>query len=56
MIYKCIYAINYKNKHKNFGRQSDTAVEPILLQMFEALLSYQDFKERLAGLRSLVGR
>jgi SMC interacting uncharacterized protein involved in chromosome segregation len=37
------------------GRQSDTAVEPILLQMYEALLSYQDFKERLAGLRSLVG-
>jgi DNA invertase Pin-like site-specific DNA recombinase len=37
------------------GRQSDTAVEPILLQMYEALLYYQDFKERLAGLRSLVG-
>lgn len=44
-------------KTNNFvrGRQSDTAVEPILLQMYEALLSYQDFKERLAGLRSLVG-
>ncbi|HEV2403596.1 MAG TPA: hypothetical protein VGS08_05355 [Candidatus Saccharimonadales bacterium] len=37
------------------GWQTDTADEPILLQMYEALLNYQDFKERLAGLRSLVG-
>ncbi len=37
-----------------FGRQTNTADEPILLQMYEALLSHQDFKERLDSLNHLV--
>lgn len=54
MTYKCTYVVNDKNKHKNFGRQTNTANQPILLQMFEALLNHQSFKESLDSLNHLV--
>jgi len=43
-----------QNKITYFGRQSDTADEPILLQMYEALLNHQSFKESLDSLNHLV--
>jgi len=36
------------------GRQTNTADEPILLQVYEALLNHQNFKEKLTSLNLLI--
>jgi hypothetical protein len=43
-------------KTDNFvrGRQTNTAAEPILLQVYEALLNHQNFREKLNGLNLLI--
>lgn len=43
-----------QNNFVQYGRQTNTADEPILLQMFEALLNHQSFKESLDSLNHLV--
>jgi len=48
------YAGFFKDNNFERGRQTNTADEPILLQMFEALLNHQSFKESLDSLNHLV--